>query len=56
MQAFATAPPMRRYGSPREVANMMLFLASDEASYCTGSCYMVDGGLLAYHGGPPPDA
>lgn len=56
MQAFATAPPMRRYGSPREVANMMLFLASDEASYCTGSCYMVDGGLLAYHGGPPPGA
>lgn len=54
MQAFATAPPMRRYGTPREVAQMMLFLAGDESSYCTGSCYMVDGGLLTYHGGPAP--
>ena len=55
MDAFATAPPMRRYAKPREIAQMMLFLASDESSYCTGSCYMVDGGLLAYHGGPPPE-
>ncbi|WP_317928423.1 SDR family oxidoreductase [Halioxenophilus sp. WMMB6] len=37
--------PMGRYGLPEEVANMMLFLASDESCYCTGSVYMVDGGF-----------
>lgn len=38
------ATPMGRYASAEEVANMMLFLASDQASYCTGGVYMVDGG------------
>lgn len=55
MNSFAAAPPIGRYAKPREIAQMMLFLASDEASYCTGSCFVVDGGLLAYHGGPAPD-
>jgi len=36
--------PMGRYGQPDEIANMMVFLGSDESSYCTGSVYMVDGG------------
>jgi NAD(P)-dependent dehydrogenase (short-subunit alcohol dehydrogenase family) len=36
--------PLGRYGEPEEVARMMLFLASDEASFCTGGVYMVDGG------------
>ena len=31
----------------REVANLVLFLASDEAAFCTGGCYRVDGGLLS---------
>ncbi|MBU3071255.1 SDR family oxidoreductase [Aestuariicella sp. G3-2] len=36
--------PMGRYGRPDEISGMMLFLASDDASYCTGGVYMVDGG------------
>jgi NAD(P)-dependent dehydrogenase (short-subunit alcohol dehydrogenase family) len=39
--------PLQRYGSPDEVARIMLFLASDESSYCTGGVYMVDGGISA---------
>jgi 3alpha(or 20beta)-hydroxysteroid dehydrogenase len=41
--------PIPRIGRPEEVANVVLFLASDEASFCTGSEYMVDGGWLAGH-------
>ncbi|MBS3169565.1 SDR family oxidoreductase [Candidatus Woesearchaeota archaeon] len=36
--------PMRRIGKPEEVANVAVFLASDEASYVTGGMYSVDGG------------
>ena len=37
--------PMGRRGTPEEVANVYLFLASDEASYVTGAIYYVDGGV-----------
>ena len=39
--------PMARYGTNEEVANLALFLASDEASYCSGSIHMIDGGFTA---------
>ncbi len=38
---------MQRYGTNEEVANLALFLASDESSFCTGSIHMIDGGFTA---------
>lgn len=46
-QGFASRIPLQRYGAPEEVARLMLFLASDESSFCTGGVYMVDGGTSA---------
>lgn len=38
--------PLGRLGQPREVANLYLFLASDEASFISGAVYRVDGGMV----------
>ena len=46
-QSFAERIPLQRYGDPEEVAKMMLFLSSDDSSFCTGGVYMVDGGRSA---------
>lgn len=43
-KAISNANPMGRIGHPQEVASVALFLASDEASYITGTCIPVDGG------------
>jgi NAD(P)-dependent dehydrogenase (short-subunit alcohol dehydrogenase family) len=40
--------PLRRYGQPEEMASLIRFLVSDEASYCTGSIFSADGGQVAY--------
>jgi dihydroanticapsin dehydrogenase len=45
--ALPDAVPLGRAGTPREVAYLCLFLASDEASYITASVYLVDGGIIA---------
>jgi 3-oxoacyl-[acyl-carrier protein] reductase len=44
--------PLRRIGVPRDVANAVLFLVSDEASYVTGQCLFVCGGWSASAGLP----
>ena len=44
-QAFIDRQPMGRLGTAQEVANLALFLASDEASYVTGQTHLVDGGF-----------
>ena len=45
--ALPDAVPIGRAGTPKEVANLCLFLASDEASYITASVHLVDGGIIA---------
>ncbi len=46
-EAVSAQIAMKRYGTNEEVAQLAAFLASDEASYCTGGVYPVDGGYTA---------
>jgi hypothetical protein len=43
----AQAHPLGRIGTPDEIANVVLFLASDAASFMTGEYVCVDGGMMA---------
>ena len=52
LQACMDNIPMSRAGQPEEVARVILFLASDLASYVTGQELAVDGGVTAWNGQP----
>lgn len=47
LQKFVDGVPMRRYAKPEEIAQLALFLASDESSFITGSVIVIDGGATA---------
>ena len=46
----AATQPIGRMGTPKEVADLALYLASDEAGFATGTDYTIDGGFLKLHG------
>ena len=48
LEAFKRAIPFRRFGRPSEIADAILFLASDRASYITGQTLSVSGGLTMF--------
>ena len=47
VEAFAKHIPLKRVAQPEEVSNLVLYLASDESSYSTGSEFVIDGGMTA---------
>jgi NAD(P)-dependent dehydrogenase (short-subunit alcohol dehydrogenase family) len=49
-RTLAATQPIGRMGTPREVADLALYLASDEAGFATGTDYPIDGGFLRLHG------
>ncbi|WP_338504929.1 SDR family oxidoreductase [Sphingomonas kaistensis] len=55
MAAMVADTPLRRFGTPEEVAAMVAYLAADESAYVTGSEFHIDGGLLAGSAASPGD-
>ena len=51
-EKFDQVIPMGRLGKPEEMANVILFLASDLASFVTGAAFVADGGQTAKTGSP----
>ena len=47
-QQLSEYQPLGRMGTPEEVAALALYLCSDEASFITGQCYPIDGGVLVF--------
>lgn len=47
MRAFVARQPMGRLGTPREIADLAVYLGSDESAYMTGQCLAIDGGTTA---------
>ncbi len=47
VEEFAKHIPVQRVAQPEEVSNLVLFLASDDSSYSTGSEFVIDGGITA---------
>lgn len=47
IKEFAKHIPVGRIAKPEEVSNLVLYLASDESSYSTGSEFVIDGGMTA---------
>jgi NAD(P)-dependent dehydrogenase (short-subunit alcohol dehydrogenase family) len=56
MKAVADEAPLKRFGTPQEVADAAVFLASDKSSYMTGSDIHLDGGILAGAAAAPAQA
>lgn len=55
IRQWGEAQPLGRVGRPEEVAEVVAFLASDKASFCSGAEFKVDGGLMASLGVALPD-
>ena len=55
MEQWGRMQPLGRMGTALEVAEVIVFLASDRASFCTGADFKVDGGLMASLGVKLPD-
>jgi meso-butanediol dehydrogenase/(S,S)-butanediol dehydrogenase/diacetyl reductase len=52
LEQWVAGIPMKRTGAPEEMAKVVAFLASDDASYVTGSIMVADGGVTAHTGQP----
>jgi NAD(P)-dependent dehydrogenase (short-subunit alcohol dehydrogenase family) len=50
-QHYLDTIPVGRFGTPEEVGKLVAYLASDDAAYVTGSCFVIDGGLTTVPSG-----
>lgn len=54
LKAYLEKIPLRRLADPVEISHLVLYLASDESTFRTGSEFVIDGGILARGPGPAP--